>query len=233
MSDLDEVVEEKKCKSCQCCRPLEYFRNYRTGRPYLQCVLCRDGAKWKSCGKNCVREGKCLNESSGVVLTCVYRKLLAYNKYCLVCKKYKYDSIMIVNDDNTAICHACEKKRLLAISEVCQHKNIRKDCPDCYDIIALIEEYSEIMRNMSSDLIDEERKDEIYPFLQCSCRTFRKHMERIFDEKMSWKNYSYYWGNYHKPNIDKNTCTLSQVQDWLHYTNVFPHVLPPKYRRKI
>jgi len=212
-----------KCRTCNE-EQLEYLRKNKCPHGKMNKSACKDCGGASICEhgrsrtycKEC--EGGSLCEHGKRKDRCAdCEPLYGRHQYCehdklkTICKECQGGSICEHGTRRTRCLH-CEG------GSVCEHKIQRLSCREC-DFFSFLS--SRVRSRILSALKSEKSKHSI-EYLCCDIISYRKYLEDLMVDGMTWENYGSVWEIDHIVPIKYQNPTLEEVIERLHYTNTQP-----------
>lgn len=213
MSEIRTEQETRKCTGCKVEQLVneDNFKKNRKGIFNKTCLTCAERRKGYRCEHNRQCKSRCKD--------CLGHSV---NKdKCSRCKKHYIP-------DETKL-QTCEECRYYSD---CPHGiRIKKNCKDCVAITRRnyrnteIGKLTHIVRLQVYKALKRDKELSSQKYLGCDIKTFKEHIEKQFNESMSWENY----GEWHIDHIvpikykeNGEVPSIEEVIKRLHYTNTQP-----------
>ena len=247
---LQEIkVDEgsKVCKGCKKILPLDQYGDRATGGKTVKCINCNEkqlqylrdnkcehGKMNKSACKECGGASICehgrtrtyCKECEGGSL-CEHKQrkdrcadcepLYGRHQYCehgklkTICKECEGGSICEHGKRRTR-CLKCEGGSL------CEHNIVKFSCRDC-DFIGFL---SHRVRSRIWKALKSDKNKHSIEYLCCDIISYRKYLEELMVDGMTWENYGAVWDIDHIVPIKYQNPTIEEVIERLHYKNTQP-----------
>lgn len=223
-------MERQKCPRCRVNLALEHFEVKRNGDLMKRCNFCRQkSAEYRNKNK-CEhgRQKQACKECKGSRM-CDHGKIKYRCKECggiAFCEhgKRKQEckecggNQMCEHGRRKCRCKECEGR------EICSHQKRRQRCEQCN-----FEGYlANIVSSQVYHALRAAKSKKSVKYLGCDIEEFKAHIEKQFEDGMTWENYGKSSPKTRKWEIDHITPlkygepTLEEVMERLHYTNTQP-----------
>ena len=201
--------ELRRCTRCKREILSEFFDKNRKGEFNKTCRRCLEKAKTSN-EKNKCEHGRQRSQCVACdgVGVCEHGKR---RSQCILC-------------EGSGICEHGKRRSRCILCEgvgVCEHKIQRSTCKICDPVGHL----SSVVRNSVRYALKSDKENSSKEYLGISIDDYRKHIESLFKDEMSWENY----GEWHIDHIiplkykqDGVEPTLEEVIERLHYLNTQP-----------
>lgn len=230
MAEIQVEEGSKLCPECRKVLPHEAY-NIRstTGELMAKCRNCNEEQL------EYLRRHKCphgkMNKSSckecGGASICEHGRSRTYCKECeggSLCEHKQ-------RKDRCADCahlygrhQYCEHEKLRTICKecngggICEHKIERTSCRHC-DFIGFL---THKVRSRILSALKKQKSKHSVEYLCCDIISYRKYLEDLMVDGMTWENYGSVWEIDHIVPIKYQNPTLEEVMKRLHYTNTQP-----------
>ena len=247
--ELEQLGENyQMCHVCLKNLPLEMFRDRTRGGKTSRCIPCLDrmnkylrdnacihGKLNKSACKECeggsiCQHGICRSscERCGGGNLCVHKKR---KDRCLECKDIYGANQYCEHNSLRSGCTICQgggicehgKRRTRCVEceggSVCEHKVQRDTCKIC-DFAGFL--VKNVRSSISRAFKSVEKTERTLDYLGCDILFYKKYLEDLFVEGMTWENHGKVWEIDHIIPIKFEDPTIEEVLERLHYTNTQP-----------
>lgn len=236
------TIERKKCNRCKVNMTLDKFKKKRDDSYQKLCIECneknvkntnknkcehnREKTKCKDCGGSSICQH---NREKSKCKDCGGSSICKHNRRRSDCKDCRGSQICEHNKRRT-FCKdcggssICDHGRIKSVCKdcgggsICEHNRIRSVCKDC-DFPSYL---SGIVRSRINNSLKSNKELHSKEYLGCNIDEFKIHIEKTFEEGMSWDNY----GEWHIDHItpikykeDGKVVDLEEIIKRLHYTN--------------
>ena len=191
-----------KCIRCTVNLPEEHFERKRCGNFYKQCNRCRKYTRER------VRKNKCEHGRNKNRCKDCGTGRCEHGRYKSKCK-----------DCGAGYCeHGRDKSYCKDCGTgYCEHGKGKRKCKDC-DLISYT---SCMVGNTVRKALKCEKSKRSVEYLGCSIDEFKEHIEKKFQEGMTWDNHGE-WHIDHFIPLKYENPTIEEVIERLHYTNTQP-----------
>lgn len=173
-------------------------------------TICIHNRKRQHC-KSCKGASICKHDKvRSVCKQCKGGSICKHNKVRSTCKQCK-GSRYCVHNKIKSRCRKCDG------SEICPHNTRKNICYDCDPIGHL----SHVMRSRVQNSLKENKDNSSKEYLGCEINELKTHLEKLFEEGMSWENYGE-WEIDHIVPLKYRNPTIEEVGERLHYSNTQP-----------
>ena len=217
-----EEVKHDKCTRCKSWKPIPMFLN-ATGRKLKSCELCRNRDK-KNKNKNKCEHGRIKStcKECGGASICEHGRIQSTCKECggsQICEHGRRKA-QCKECGGGSICeHGREKSKCKECGggSICEHNRMKSTCKDCDPQGHL----SSVVRSAVKNALKSNKSKPSIEYLGCSIEEFKEHIEKQFEEGMTWENHGE-WHIDHIIPLKYENPTLEETIERLHWSNTQP-----------